>query len=399
MGLSFTLDAEYFEKVQTIEESFQSMKERINSQIKNTKKSNEEFWIPRIGLLMLLEESYGPYVKAFRSKPYIDLNDFHNEWKKWRGEVFNPNSILERCNLSIEQVKDFYDGVATEGDWMDPLSNWYVLQRIVKDSMLFRLKNNALYAQYCYKLSWMLAHFIYDLTGEKMHEPDDIMDGNNHGEWKKDIYGYPFDYSTKKTQKNILDTFLVDRSYKAGIVFEGETEKLVIESVLKALRISKERDGFFLYNAKGQSNIVSNLRGLYDISKMEDIELFLILDNDNEAKQILDELKMYIKYDNVKIWKGDFENDNFGIEAVLRELNLMLEAKGFEAIPEEEITKHITPTNQVLMNIIGTVFREKNKMKLSEIISKRTLGEKLFQGRISEIETERFGGGWKPTYP
>jgi hypothetical protein len=95
----------------------------------------------------------------------------------------------------------------------------------------------------------MLSQFIYELTGEKMYEPDDVMDSNGHGQWKYHIYGDPFDYTTTKTQKKILDAFLIDRLFRAGIIFEGDTEQAAIESILNALRIDKQRDGFFLYSS------------------------------------------------------------------------------------------------------------------------------------------------------
>ena len=152
--------------------------------------------------------------------------------------------------MSIDDILEFYEDIATDGQSLDPLSDWFVLQRIFKRSMLLKLKNDAIYAQKCYELSWMLANFIYDLTGERVLKPDDIIDGNGYGAWKKGIYGDPFDYTTKKTQKSILDKFLVDRPFRTGFIFEGETEKIVIAEILRALRVNKERDGFFLYNPR-----------------------------------------------------------------------------------------------------------------------------------------------------
>jgi hypothetical protein len=400
MGLSFNFSAESLEKLEDFEKSFRSMKDILESHVITSRKSYEEFWIPRIGLLILLDEPYGPYVKEFKSNPYIDSTTYYSEWQKWRSKIFNPRTVLDKCNLTVQQVKEFYNSVAIEGYSMDPLSNWFILQRIVNDSSLFRLKDNALYAQYCYKLAWMLAHFIYDLTGEIMFEPDDIMDGNRHGEWKKKVYSDPFDYTTMKIRQSILDTFLITRPFRAGIIFEGATENLVIESIIKALRVNKERDGFFLYNAKGQSKIAYNLQALYYISRIEDIELFLILDNDNDARGILDELKMYVKTDNVKIWQRDFEYDNFGVDRVADEVNLMLKSKGFNAIPKEQITNELNASNNTLMNVMARIFRDQHETKFHEVISKRTLAEKLFNERSAEIESERFGGdGWKPQLP
>ena len=65
-----------------------------------------------------------------------------------------------------------------------------------------------------------------------------------------------------------------------------ENEKVVRDEILKTLRVNKERDGFFQYNGKSISNIVKNIIALYNLAKLEDISLFVILDNDNHAKTI-----------------------------------------------------------------------------------------------------------------
>ena len=41
----------------------------------------------------------------------------------------------------------------------------------------------------------------------------------------------------------------MDRPFRAGFIFEGETEKIVIDEI-RYLRVNKERDGFFLYNPR-----------------------------------------------------------------------------------------------------------------------------------------------------
>lgn len=210
--------------------------------ITSSKKSYEEFWIPRIGLLILLDEAYGPYVKSF--KGYINNRSTYIEkWNNWRFNKFDPFSILKITALTIDEIKEFHKGIAAEGIFMDPLSRWYVLQRIIKKSELLRLEGNALYSQYCYELAMMISYFIYELTGEKLPEPDDIVDGTN-GKWKREIYGEPFDYASKKTQKHILDSILVYRPFLIGIIFEGKSEQRAIELILNALRIDKERNGF-----------------------------------------------------------------------------------------------------------------------------------------------------------
>jgi hypothetical protein len=133
---------------------------------------------------------------------------------------------------------------------------------------------------------------------------------------------------------------------------------------------------------------------------MEDIELFLILDNDEDAKHIQDQLKNFIKSENIKIWKKDFEYDNFGPEIILNELNDILKGKGFRKISKEEVSDLLNKSAKVLMNAISNKVYQENGVKLHEVFSKRELAEKLISARSVEIEKERFeGDGWKPKLP
>lgn len=399
MGLHFTLKGYHFDNENDQKRRFTFMKNTILERLKSSKKNYNEFWAARIGLLVLLDEAYGPLVKGFRININEDSNKYYKKWKEWRKKKFEPRRLLKICNLSLKDVKLFYDVVATDGQSVDPLENWYVLQRIIKKSWLLRLKNEAFQAQQCYKLSWMLYKFILDLSGEKMFEPDDIMDGNGHGAWKKDVYGSPFNYNTRKTQKNILDIFLINRQFRAGIVFEGDTEEIVIESILRALDVDKKKDGLFLHNAEGQLNIGENLRAMYGLSSLENISLFIILDNDNKVKKIKEKLQKFMKTKSIKIWKGDFENDNFGVVRVLQEINKELKARNFEEIKRNEVLKKLNDSHS-LMKIIEIICGEKNRIDLYSLLPKKVIARRIIKERILEIEKERKSlDGWKPKLP
>lgn len=148
-------------------------------------------------------------------------------------------------------------------------------------------------------------------------------------------------------------------------------------------------------------NIVQNLKLLYDFSKIEDIELFLILDNDNKANKTKNKLKNYIKAERIKIWQKDFEYDNFGTEEVLREVNKRLGKLGLQPVEKEEVINKLNTSNYVLMHILELIAKKINKgIKLWNLISKKHVTESLISTRIKEIEYERFSSdGWKPKLP
>ena len=93
------------------------------------------------------------------------------------------------------------------------------------------------------------------------------------------------------------------------------------------IHVDNKRNGFFIYNAKGQGNIKENLRVLFHLSNLNELRLFLILNNDIDADKIKEELKDFVNEDMIHKWKNDFEYDNFGIRPAPKAWLLFKEAR------------------------------------------------------------------------
>ncbi len=52
-----------------------------------------------------------------------------------------------------------------------------------------------------------------------------------------------------------MDNYLIERSLRVALIYEGETEDTVIKMIFDALNVDEKRDGIFLWNASGQGNI------------------------------------------------------------------------------------------------------------------------------------------------
>jgi hypothetical protein len=222
---------------------------------------------------MLLGEMYGPLVKRMRIQR--DISNLYRRYK-WTSNKFSPQKILEYTDMSIEDLKGLYDYLCGRGYFIDPLRNWFPLLQLMKRSAIGKLEGRALLSQDYYTLAYMLSNFIYQLTGGKMLDPDDMNDGTR-GEWKKKIYGDPFDYDSRKTRNIILDNYLASRPFRLILVVEGGTEETIINLILEALAIDPDRDGFIIYDLVGQSNIKINLGTIYYLARkdfiIKDIEV------------------------------------------------------------------------------------------------------------------------------
>lgn len=395
-SLAVSIDGRDFGQDSNPQEFYDNIKEFVIKRVVQKKKIIDETVIPQIGLCILLDEAYLPDLGNFRSK--IAESSFYEEWATWRTGKFQPTRILEQTNFTIEKVKQLYKTFTAFAVGKDPLWKWYILIQIMRPSRRKELKGEALLAQEYYDLAYMLGNFIFDLNGTKMLEPDDLWDGRS-GTWKPRIYGEPFDYKTKKTQNNILDKFLIERPFKLGIIVEGDTEEHVINLILDKIHVDNKRSGFFIYNAKGQGNIKENLRGLFHLSNLNEVRLFLILDNDIDADKIKEELKDFVNEDMIHKWKNDFEYDNFGVRPVVDTVNRILSIKGYNPISLSEVEFELS-NGKVLMKVIKNIFGRETKKGLEDVISKKHLAEELIGERLKGIEKERNNEeGWKPNLP
>ena len=154
----------------------------------------------------------------------------------------------------------------------------------------------------------------------------------------------------------------------------------------------------FFYNAEGISNIHNHLGALFYFAILEEIEIFLIVDNDKQSNDLQQRLKMKIDEKNILEWNKDFEYDNFGTDLVVENVNEMLKAKFYDPISKDDVISELTKSNNVLMLVIKKILSN-NGLDFDDVISKKELGKKLFEPRLAEIEMEIKYQGWKPKLP
>lgn len=392
----------FMEKVNEIDkEGFDLWKERASEMLAISQKSAVDVWIPVVGLLMLLEEAYSVYATGRLSYDPLDP-DYLEKWKLWRTQKDLANQILEKSGITIEKAREAYDHVADLGHMHDPLADWYPLLELIKRSKKQKLKGAARRAQEYYELARMVKYFIKDLTGEDMLDPDDKWD-SNHQNWKPRRYGNRFDYHDPKTQQLIRDDYFVDRPSLISIVFEGDTEEVVIEKIFELFMRDYEKAGYHLYNAEGSGNMgTKNLDGLIKLAKSNQMEVYLIIDNDANSKSTLQQHRKLgnIKDDMFKIWDKDFEYDNFGPDLMISKVNEVLNTRGYNLISNEDVERRMATNRDVLMNAIANIVGKNNSgKKLDDILSKKALAEDLISQRLIEIREEYSKNQWKPKLP
>ncbi|HXG13553.1 MAG TPA: TOPRIM nucleotidyl transferase/hydrolase domain-containing protein [Candidatus Nitrosotenuis sp.] len=376
--------------------------QKIVSRIKDSREWNKKSFsqwpksqIENIGLLMLLEEPYRYQSFASMTTPLFRKGDGFKAWVRWRKTKFSAHKLLKESGLTVEQVKKLYNHFAIDGHHLDPLERWYDLTRIMRRSVTDKLKGEALLAQFYYKICRMLGHFIYDLTKEIMPEPDTIFDASG-GEWKKRIYSDPFDYSTRKTQRGIIKYFTRDTNMRILLLLEGDTEVEVVKKICERLDVNLEDDGILLINYEGISNLTPGKRkDAIKISTQDNVPMFIIADNECNAKEKILKIKSVIKAEfDFHVWNKSFEEDNFGFNRIFDYLSEVLKKQGKE-LTKKEIRKYQKRGN-TLMTSIEKAYGEKYRDDIYRTISKSNISLELMKNRLKKISRDKKKG--KP-YP
>lgn len=395
----FVFKAEQLQDIPNPSSFIEHLQKEINDSVRMVKHLRIKKWTSWIGLLILLDEYYGRWVKTgvpFNIYDISPIHEYRTKLEDW-ARKFSPTRILMLSCLKIEQIEEFYKALSRHSLDIDPLSEWFIFQKLIKLRRRYNLKNHALRAQEYYGLLSMLENFIYDLTGKKMPEPDDVMD-SQQGHWKSRIFGEPFDYGTKKTRNQILKYYLNERPLELVIIVEGETEEKIIELILQARAVDLEKDGFFIYNIKGQPNL-ENLKPLFRVSQLIDITIFAMMDDDKDIDKRLEKMKQaalslgYEKEILVRKWNRDFETENFGIDTVLDKINQNLAERGHKSVDKSEVENRMKSTGEALIKVIENIIRKNNRdeekqIRKNESISKPHLAELLIGDRLKEIQIE-----------
>lgn len=369
--------------------------------IRTSRDTYRRYWIRRIGLLILLEEAYAPLARKFRTPLTTGKSgSFSENWEKWRVQEFSAERLLEIIKMTIPEVQEFYDSlVSTRGFNNDPLKHWFVFQQYIKDSKLAKLRLQALRAQEYYRWARMVNEFIYDLTKRPMPAPDEL----NNPTLKDDLYAENFNYLNSEHRKRVLNDFLEEQLPQMEIAVEGDTEVYVINAILRARNVKPDREGLIILNTTG-SNMERRIEGYIHTAKEHDIRFFVIADNDK--KDIVDRWMStgIIRRRMTKVWKDDFESDNFGKRKVLKVVNAALSNASFMGITLKDIkakTEEAMRKNRKIsfMRALELANCKKNKCDVYSIISKKEIARSLIEKRLTEIAKEYQSDEWKTPMP
>jgi hypothetical protein len=394
-----TLTSSYIENATNAEKMLEQAKEMYRH-VKNAFLNARPKLVEQIGLLLQLQNAYQPSYRGIVHLTW-DQNSLE-QWENWRVNVFSPPAVLKDIGISPKEVTELRDYFAAQGHFVDPMTSWYSLVRLISFYKKERLKGKALLAQDYYEIVGILNFFLKDLTGEEQPEPDDIVDGRR-GRWKDSYYGMKFDYRNEKIRRKIVSDYLYVTIPKVVLLVEGESEETAINVLMGGFGRVPEQDGIAIHNFEGTGGISSyNASAVLRIAKKQEVGRYLIIDNDEGAKELVEELveRLNLLDSNCyRMWDTDFEGDNFTLDEITEIVNAKLSSIGLQPILAKEVEdrRTINPKEKV-WKTIQTICWMKNQTELDNIITKKTLARILCEKRVDQIQSEIKESKYKPKW-
>ena len=322
-----------------------------------------------IGMLMLVEESYGIHVYHSISIPItVSTEHFMDRWREWKNG-FTAGDLLKDCSASTGQVRSLRDWVVSNTRLFDPLREWHDLIRIMRPQALEKIKGDARTARMYHDIAGILTWFLHDLDG-KDGEPDMPFDETD-AEWKKDVYSDPFDYRTHKTKQAIVRRFIRDTSTRLYLLVEGETEVKVIEKICERRGISLADDAVMVLDRKGVTNMFEgSIHWLIRSARKDSIAIYIIADNEAKWEEALRKIRQEFNGPfDYHIWRTSFEEDNFGRANMVALINSYLGGHE-QSLSEGEVSARQQRSRKGLVAAIEDAYGAKYENGLLRVIGK-----------------------------
>jgi len=247
-----------------------------------------------------------------------------------------------------------------------------------------------------------LGRFLTDLTSEMQLDADDLLNGRQ-GRWKKKWYGREVDYKSREVLQKVLTEYGINPQDRVLLIVEGPTEYEAIPRIAQAMEIDLDQLGIRILPLKGAGEIAKKrIEKLLEYLAPSATIPYIILDNHPNVERTLETLKTLklIHPNHYRVWKKEFEEDNFSDKEVLQEIVKQARKRGFDLkisikrIEEERQAKRrerkpIPHLTQILGKITHNYKIDKPELgkALAKIVADRIKKQKKYTP-TTEIEKE-----------
>jgi hypothetical protein len=303
------------------------------------------YWRWRELILTRTQSLFLPLITGLYGGPSlaVGLDEDPFLWIRRQQREFDYDAAAKGCGLDAAQLSELYDGLASEGQRLDPMRRWFDLADQVRRERQEELTGDARRALDYYHAARVVRGWHSALRGqEPLPDINELVHGQEATrQAQEQLYGRAGIRGNRAALPGILEHFGL-YPLRVQLLVEGPSELTALRVLIEEwFQTSLERLGIHPIELRGADQSAKIERLLGDVRTFANYYL-LVLDREGKAKTFIDALERagHIEADaEAWIWNEDLEADNFDIAEICRELR--------KAAREEDVKRFRLTTDEV----------------------------------------------------
>ena len=266
----------------------------------------------------------------------LTFSSFSWDWDRYC-EDWDPATLVRAFALDEDSLERVYVLLVNAMRSCDPLWSWAELVRFVNQGKRDQLKGDALRAEAYRQSAEMVRRLHLDLYGADLGPPEEM-------------FGYVINHipelevrdDPREFLRYVVNQYDLNPQPKAVLFVEGETEVIFVKAIFEGLfGMHHGVSGIEIVNLHGVDNATGNKKSdqftaifrLADYLHDQQTFAFIMLDNEGQAKNLraaasgkaslFGVRSRAMPRSRIRIWRRDFELDNFSDTEIARALSEM----------------------------------------------------------------------------
>ena len=231
----------------------------------------------------------------------------------WR-RSHNPQHLVGEHGFAEAELRRWHDDMARTAYGLDPLSAWFDLTRNVAWDAWERVKGKARLAHELYTMAQIIRLYANEFLHTDLPEEDEVWHGPMSRKVKERDYGHPLVTGRRRdVRRRVARKFGLDGGVRVVWFVEGDTEKAFISRYGELTGFQCDARGIAIKNLKGSGGVKrEHLRQRLEEARQEDQFTYVTVDSlPNMSKELRQLAHDGLITAGFRIWRGDFESDNF----------------------------------------------------------------------------------------
>ena len=315
-------------------------------------------------ICQVLSDRYYPLTQTDQREIVVSGSTQDWNWDKYRKE-WDAKEVYAELELACEELKGLQSRICIDAQSFDPMKHWYDLLSYISVFMKEKLTGDALLAQLFYSMEHMIRLFHNDITGVKLHPP------NESELWSMDdYYGKGVSSSPLEQLLYIVNRYHLNPNPYVILIVEGEGELTHLPTLFKSYvgfapaKYGIEiRSVFGISNAEGtkRQDKYTALEKLIDWHHSKNTIVYLAFDKEGRIEKLVKKLmkkkslfsprRTVTTAEYVKLWDPCIEFACF-TDNEIAECICTLSDNKFTVTPKDIAKCRISPNpNKALMSL------------------------------------------------